>query len=75
MTAEIPAYAALLSAQGKTMFDMLVWPDGADLLLDCEAELAGDLAKRLSLYRLQKAVGSSLARKPDLQSPKASQPN
>lgn len=53
----LPVYAALLSAQGKTMFDFLVWEgeDGA-LLVDCEAHIADDLVKRLSLYRLRRAI-------------------
>jgi folate-binding protein YgfZ len=53
----LPVYAALLSAQGKAMFDFFVWegPDGS-LLLDCEAECADDLAKRLSLYRLRRKI-------------------
>ncbi|MFC3102235.1 folate-binding protein [Altererythrobacter lauratis] len=53
----LPVYAALLSAQGKHMFDFLVWGDGADLLIDCEAALADDLVKRLSLYRLRRKIG------------------
>lgn len=52
----LPAYAALLSAQGKAMFDFLVWDDGESLLLDCEAEHADDLVKRLSLYRLRRPI-------------------
>ncbi len=52
----LPAYAALLSAQGKLMFDFLVWRDGDDLLLDCEATVAEELAKRLSLYRLRRQI-------------------
>ena len=56
VTGSFPVYAALLSAQGKTMFDFLVWSDGSDLLLDCEAEVADDLAKRLSLYRLRRQI-------------------
>ncbi|MCL6250644.1 folate-binding protein [Altererythrobacter sp. KTW20L] len=52
----LPCYAALLSAQGKHLFDFLVWGDGSDLLLDCEAELADELVKRLSLYRLRKQL-------------------
>jgi folate-binding protein YgfZ len=53
----LPAYAGLLTPQGKTLFDFLVWPagDGA-LLLDCEAEAADDLIKRLSLYRLRRKI-------------------
>lgn len=53
---DLPVYAALLSAQGKTMFDFLVWGDGDDLLLDCEAQCADDLVKRLSLYRLRRRI-------------------
>ncbi|MDJ0977078.1 MAG: folate-binding protein [Erythrobacter sp.] len=52
----LPVYAALLSAQGKAMFDFLVWDDGDALLIDCEAALADDLAKRLSLYRLRRKI-------------------
>ena len=59
-TAEAPIYAALLSAQGKTMFDLLVWAGefahGPGLLLDCEADVAEDLVKRLSLYRLRRKI-------------------
>jgi len=53
----LPVYAALLSAQGKAMFDFLVW-DGGDqsVLLDCEAAVADALAKRLSMYRLRRAI-------------------
>ncbi len=65
VTGELPAYAALLSAQGKCMFDMIVWRQGADVLLDCEATVAEDLTKRLSLYRLRRklaiGVDNSLA--------------
>jgi folate-binding protein YgfZ len=53
----LPAYAGLLTPQGKTLFDMIVWPagDGA-LLLDCEAAAAEDLVKRLSIYRLRRQL-------------------
>jgi tRNA-modifying protein YgfZ len=57
---ELPAWAGLLSAQGKTLFDFIVWPAGhGDLLLDCEAEAADDLVKRLSMYRLRRKIGIS----------------
>ena len=52
----LPMWAALLSPQGKVLFDFLIWDDGADLLLDCEAEHAEALAKRLSLYRLRRKI-------------------
>jgi folate-binding protein YgfZ len=54
VTGSLPAYAALLTAQGKMLFDFIVWPGSeGSLLLDCEAEAAADLVKRLSLYRLR----------------------
>jgi hypothetical protein len=52
----LPCYAALLSAQGKHLFDFLVWADGPSLLLDCEAEFADELVKRLSMYRLRRRI-------------------
>ncbi|AWW74230.1 folate-binding protein YgfZ [Erythrobacter sp. KY5] len=57
VSGELPVYAALLSAQGKAMFDFFVW-EGEDgvILLDCEAVVANDLAKRLSLYRLRRKI-------------------
>lgn len=54
---ELPVYAGLLSAQGKTLFDLIVWADGGDLLLDCEVAVAEELVKRLSLYRLRRKIG------------------
>ncbi|WP_137679671.1 YgfZ/GcvT domain-containing protein [Aurantiacibacter suaedae] len=62
VSGDLPVYAALLSAQGKTMFDFLVWRDGVDLLLDCEADHADELVKRLSLYRLRRKI--AIARDP-----------
>lgn len=52
----LPVYAALLSAQGKHLFDFLVWADGEDVLLDCESDLAEELVRRLSLYRLRRKL-------------------
>lgn len=57
VSGNLPVYAALLSAQGKTMFDMIVWAGtGGTLLLDCEASAADALVKRLSLYRLRRQL-------------------
>ena len=53
---QLPVWAGLLTPQGKCLFDFLVWDDGADLLLDCEAEAADELIKRLSLYRLRRVI-------------------
>ena len=62
---ELPCWAALLTPQGKLLYDFLVWADGADLLLDCEAEQAPALIKRLSIYRLRRAI--TIAADPELQ--------
>ncbi|HXH00203.1 MAG TPA: folate-binding protein [Sphingomicrobium sp.] len=56
----LPVWTGLLSAQGKCLFDFLVWSDGPDLLLDCEMAAVDDLIKRLSMYRLRRAIGISL---------------
>ena len=53
---ELPVWAGLLTPQGKCLFDFLVWEDGDDLLLDCEADAADDLIKRLSIYRLRRPI-------------------
>ena len=53
----LPVWAALLSPQGKALFDFIVWGDGTSLLLDCEAAAAPALIKRLSLYRLRRRIG------------------
>ncbi len=52
----LPVWAGLLTPQGKCLFDFIVWHDGDDLLLDCEAAAADDLIKRLSIYRLRRPV-------------------
>lgn len=52
----LPVWAALLTPQGKALFDFIVWADGDDLLIDAEADQADALAKRLSLYRLRKPI-------------------
>ncbi len=55
-----PVYAALLSPQGKMLFDFFVWPEGFEhglgYLLDCEKRAADELVKRLSLYRLRRKL-------------------
>jgi folate-binding protein YgfZ len=52
----LPVWTGLLSPQGKCLFDFLVWADGDDLLLDCEAAVVDELVKRLSMYRLRRAI-------------------
>ncbi|WP_188238116.1 YgfZ/GcvT domain-containing protein [Sphingopyxis sp. LK2115] len=60
----LPVWAALLTPQGKALFDFLIWADGEDLLIDCERDAADDLARRLTLYRLRRAI--TIEREPDL---------
>jgi folate-binding protein YgfZ len=52
----LPVWAGLLTPQGKALFDFLVWADGDDLLIDCEADQADALARRLTLYRLRRPI-------------------
>ncbi len=59
---DLPLWSGLLTPQGKALFDFIIWSarpfDGSDdLLIDCERDAAGDLAKRLTLYRLRRPVG------------------
>lgn len=53
---DTPRWAALLSPQGKALFDFLLWGDGDDVLVDCEADQAEALIRRLSTYRLRRAI-------------------
>jgi folate-binding protein YgfZ len=52
-----PLWAGLLTAQGKPLFDMVL-VDGGDgsVLIDVLATAADALAKRLTMYRLRRAV-------------------
>ena len=52
----LPVWAALLTPQGKVLFDFLIWGDGDDMLIDCERDVADDLVRRLTLYRLRRAI-------------------
>jgi folate-binding protein YgfZ len=59
-----PLWAGLLTPQGKVLFDFILWADGEDVLIDCERHAAGDLARRLTLYRLRRPI--KIAREEDL---------
>ena len=52
----LPVWAGLLTPQGKCLFDFLVWEEGHDLLIDCEADRADDFIKRLNIYRLRRPI-------------------
>jgi hypothetical protein len=49
-------YAALLTPQGKYLHDFFVTEQGETLFIDCEAARAGDLIRRLTMYRLRAKV-------------------
>ena len=52
----LPVYAGLLTAQGKALFDFIVWGEDEDLLVDCEAAQAEALVRRLKMYRLRRLI-------------------
>jgi folate-binding protein YgfZ len=68
-TAEMPLWAGLLSPQGKVLFDFILWADPStssgrtDVLIDCEAEQAEALSRRLSMYRLRRKIAIGLDQK------------
>jgi hypothetical protein len=52
-----PLYAGLLSAQGKTLFALLLFAgEAGEILIDVAESQAAALARRLAMYKLRKAV-------------------
>ena len=49
-------YAALLTPQGKFLFDFFLFADGADVMLDVAENQSKPLLKRLMMYRLRADV-------------------
>ena len=58
------AYGALLTPQGKILFDLFALATEAGFLLDAAAATAEDLVKRLTMYRLRRKL--EIGRKADL---------
>jgi folate-binding protein YgfZ len=60
LTPETPRFAALLTPQGKILFDGIVASvppqDGTALFIDCPRALVGDLVRRLNFYKLRAKV-------------------
>ena len=54
----LPVWAGLLTPQGKVLFDFILWAEeNSDaLLIDCELAQVDALIRRLSLYRLRRAI-------------------
>jgi len=53
---DAPLWGGLLTPQGKALFDFLLWDDGDAIIIDTEATQAEALARRLSIYRLRRAI-------------------
>src|ERR1700743_2373295 len=53
-------YTALLTPQGKILFDFLMTEGDGAVLLDCAAGVAEALVKRLTMYRLRAKIGITL---------------
>jgi len=49
-------YAALLTPQGKFLFDFFIYQIDADLVLETEADRIADLVKKLTIYKLRAQV-------------------
>jgi folate-binding protein YgfZ len=56
LTDSAPIYAGLLSPQGKALFQLFLFADGDDVLIDVEATQADALTKRLAMFRLRRRV-------------------
>ena len=60
LTPEAPRFAALLTPQGKILFDGIVAAvppaDGTALFIDCPRALAANLVERLNFYKLRAKV-------------------
>lgn len=56
VTASRAIYAALLTAQGRYLFDFFIVAQGEALYLDAEAARLAELQKRLAIYKLRAKV-------------------
>ena len=56
LASQAAIHAALLTPQGKILFDFFVVKIGGGFLLETARDKAGDLAKRLNLYKLRAKV-------------------
>ena len=56
LSSDSAIFTALLTPQGKILFDFFVAESGDQFLIDCNAAAAEALAKRLTLYKLRAKV-------------------
>jgi len=47
---------ALLTPQGKILFDFMIWRDGTDFIIETDRDQHDALVKRLTMYKLRAAV-------------------
>ena len=57
---DVPLYAALLTPQGKVLFDFLLSEEDGTIFVDCAAASSQVLLKRLTMYRLRAKLELSL---------------
>lgn len=56
ITPDSAGFGALLSPQGKILFDFFIYAEADGFILDCVEPLAADLLKRLTMYRLRAKI-------------------
>ena len=56
LTSDAPLYSALLTPQGKFLFDFFLWDGGEGLFLDVAKDQLMNLARRLLFYKLRADV-------------------
>ena len=61
---ERPLYAALLTPQGKVLFDFIVFEKDNAFVLDCAETTGDDVLRRLTMYRLRAKI--DMQRRDDL---------
>ncbi len=64
LTEAQPLHAGLLSPQGKALFQLFLFAQGEDVLVDVEAAQLDALSRRLTMFRLRRQV--VIAPEPDL---------
>ncbi len=71
ITAEVPLShaegvrpAALLTPQGRILFDLLISRDGDDILIELDRDRRDDFIKKMMMYRLRRDVGIDIEAMP-----------
>jgi len=56
LTPDAPLYAGILTPQGKALFPIILFTDGAEVWIDVAASRADALIRRLAMFRLRRKV-------------------